>query len=826
MILGYLYKPDFDYPGSWRVMMRTAVGFEELTIAYPERISGALKDAKEPILVSFLHIHKPKRAMNLEATEETVDWEFEMVNNSGSPNTQPANMDQRAKAFHNPYNFIPAPEPCLTGPLGQGFPAGHHVFKSDLNSGWIDITLKTITPLLLADAAKVPQDDDHKTYDTRCETRNGKQYPLFPVTSFKGGLRSAYEAVTNSRFGIFREHDDRLATRQAVSVGAARIPARVGRDPETNELCLELFLTRTNQQPKANNAWLPVYGHRGATQMVCPPPSVAGGKLDKYHGTQVTCEIQENTRQKQTRYGKRSSLTFNEVVKLTLKNVDEYGTGSGYVSEDQTFIEKTAMSIYPVSQMPIIDVWGYICINHRNFNGKHDERVFWMPAGQQPESVELTEEHEQSWKTLIANYKEEHERSGSNSPSPVHSRHLAEHNSETLSEGSLLYVDTKKSVIGNAVIRPSDITGLYPVLVSRELQSASPSSLLPENLHPNREMKTSSPADRVFGWANPAGDGGYRGQVQIDPLVCRTEPDCALETFGNDGLPLAILGEPKPKQARFYAAKDVSGVAMEDGLDGKDGRENSLMAYKPGAGLRGRKVYPHHHSITDAIDTYWNANEALNDAKKADWVNSKGPIREYVKVPERNNNPSRSSQNRSIRSWVKPLTEFTTRVRFSNLNHAELGALIYLLNGEDAYLRMGGAKPLGFGSMSSQITGFSVELGHKISERLKIAPFSLSPEPSDENRKVWLDEYIDQYTHAIKTAYEKAEFADVSFIAAWKAMNVQNPDFPHAYPRIEKAPRANGENFRWFVANNKGNNNTVRAFTLPDLASGKGLPRF
>jgi hypothetical protein len=33
------------------------------------------------------------------------------------------------------------------------------------------------------------------------------------------------------------------------------------------------------------------------------------------------------------------------------------------------------------------------------------------------------------------------------------------------------------------------------------------------------------------------------------------------------GLPLAILGQPKPQQARFYVAASPDGEAQKDGLD-------------------------------------------------------------------------------------------------------------------------------------------------------------------------------------------------------------------------------------------------------------------
>ena len=807
MTLGYLHKPNFHQPESWRVKYKTANGVADLKIVRPEDIDVKLKEAKDPILVEFMHLPANQTAMVQGPTTETVDWEFDefaIAQPVAAVNAQPAVLDPADKVFHNPYNFIPAPPPKLDGDLGQTYPAGHHAYSKNLNTGWVDVTLETVTPLLLTDAANMSESSNgHKTYDTRCETRDGDKYPLFPVTSFKGGLRNAYEAITNSRFGVFRGHDEELATRQSASAGAPRIPARVGTNSEGN-LILELFLSRTeNGKLKANNAWLPTYGARGSAQKVNPNWENPQGEEYSIHGEEVTCKIQKVQHPK---------IAFDEVVKLNFKE-RTYGLGSAYSSQRYTPVENTDA-----------DVWGYICANNKNFGKKHDERVFWMPKGKEPKTIELTPEHKKLWKQLIKNYKEEHERSGANSPNTVISRHILETNSETLCEGDLLYVDIPKSLTGNTPITSEHITGLFPVLVSRELQQASPDSLLPDELKPNQKMATSSPADRVFGWTNPEGDGGYKGQLLIDPLVCQSKAEDALEKFKNGGLPLAILGEPKPKQARFYVADSQNGEAMADGLDGKDGRENSLMAYKQGKGLRGRKVYPHH--ATSNVDNYWDAIQAMQDANTANWRSDKTPMREYVKVPSAANNPERGTQNRSINSWVKPEIKFTTRIRYTNLNNAELGALLYILKGEDAYLRMGGAKPLGFGSMRSAITGFRVETGDDIAKRLKSNPFAKVAAADEDSLNTWIGDYLVEFAAAL---HEYGIFAEISFIAAWKAGKSQT--LPHAYPREKAAPQAKGENFKWFAENNKekwpkNQPKKQRSFTLPDLASGKGLPRF
>ena len=57
-------------------------------------------------------------------------------------------------AFHNPYNFVPAP-PRQTNhsELGDHEPAGHHVYHADRFSGVIRVRMTLVTPMLLPDAS-------------------------------------------------------------------------------------------------------------------------------------------------------------------------------------------------------------------------------------------------------------------------------------------------------------------------------------------------------------------------------------------------------------------------------------------------------------------------------------------------------------------------------------------------------------------------------------------------------------------------------------------------------------------------------------------------
>lgn len=119
-------------------------------------------------------------------------------------------QDRRARDFHNPYNFVPAPPRNTSDPeLGDQCPVDQNAFLSDRYSGSIRVWMTAKTPLLVPDTERAQESaNGHKTYPLRVDA-DGK--PLIPASSVRGMLRSAYETVTNSRFGRFSEsHKQKL----------------------------------------------------------------------------------------------------------------------------------------------------------------------------------------------------------------------------------------------------------------------------------------------------------------------------------------------------------------------------------------------------------------------------------------------------------------------------------------------------------------------------------------------------------------------------------------------------------------------------------------
>jgi CRISPR-associated protein (TIGR03986 family) len=687
-------------------------------------------------------------------------------------------QQQLNKDFHNPYNFVPSlPRDKINNDLGDHEPLGHHAYHDNHYSGWLEVELTTATPLLIPDAAQVTTTrEDHKTFPVRVDA-NG--VPYLPPTSIKGMLRAAYETVTNSRFGVFEKHEDRLAYRMEAHEGVRMIPAVV--ETGTHGLQLRLLTNRIpmtdNGKPENNTmyaAWLPYY-YRNARLNITTYSN--GSPIRHGDKVWVRCDKKEHSRP----YFKYQSVTTIE------PRQDGEKHRTGYQA-------------------------GIVCITNQNINRKHDERVFLLTDNDP--RLELSEYFITAWETLVDNYQKIHEddlkkrkKEGDkpdkylgNQPGKTGwSRHIYIKEAAKLKVGEICY----------AQIQDHKLRNLYPVMISRELFNEAPKDLLPDSLHLATAYEQLSPADRVFGWVNQDknGEGSWKGQLRIGTAKCESGKK-AIEKHGDDGFPLAILGEAKPQQTHFYVAKNKDGEPLKS--------ENKADGYKTRTqGLRGRKVYPHHAHIA-GLNNYW-LQPREDRTQKPVVHKGKRYYQEYRRptLKERGQDKTRDNQNRSILGWIKPDTKFHFKIHISNLSSVELGALLWLLNlDEKSYHRLGSAKPLGFGSVHLQIKDLELQEGQnwaKFYENLsesQIAPLNV-------------ETHIEAYKQAIKKAYGRT-FDNVSFIKAFKvALRGFKTGLPVHYPRQDEKPNPQGESFKWFGENER---KPGPHLALPALEAETGLP--
>ena len=176
-----------------------------------------------------------------------------------------------ATHFHNPYTFVPTPPRekaikqggfagdfnPLEHPRGQAHNLDHASLKDDLWTGHIPITLKTVTPLVLlkTEGESRPQDKPYDVLD------------YIPESSLRGMLRSAYEVVTNSRYGCF-SNENRLAYRMVPREALKLVPAVI-EDGGDGKLTARLYAGTSTPTPEGPGDGTGERGPMYAAMLTC-----------------------------------------------------------------------------------------------------------------------------------------------------------------------------------------------------------------------------------------------------------------------------------------------------------------------------------------------------------------------------------------------------------------------------------------------------------------------------------------------------------------------------------------------------------------------------
>jgi len=695
----------------------------------------------------------------------------------------PAGYSSLAGQFENPYNFVPAwPRDTDRGGLADGKPVGHHRYHPKHWTGSIRVKLATVTPLLIPDNGR-EHAGGHKVFDVRTDVSGA---PYLPPTTVKGMLRSMYESVTNSRMAIFKDHDDSLAFRNPARGDVDFIPARVRDDGH-----LELLYGMDDKSQRA--AWIPASYRREIGDLIQHGEKPSKNK----HGQKVWAWIELWQHQRGFKFWRVVAISPDESIKQKhFRSSPKKGDRSS-----------------PVSGEPLQFVQGWLCINNQNMANKHDERLFFAKNAAESKAIPLNDEIKAKWRTLITDYRLANKRELDNKlprPSALKygefSRHIQtageKPSQNDLTPGTLCYLKV------DDVKAPKKVLAIYPVLISRELYQSAPGQLQHSSNLPALDLEQLSPADRVFGWVKQGGHGQHKGQLRIGTVTC-VQGKSVIEKF--PGIPLAILGAPKPAQSRFYAAKNVQGEPYAKG-------EAKAKTYLAGQGLRGRKIYP--HQAQSVQSDYWKTTGALPPLKPGEqkiyreWKQAEG---------------AQSDQNRSITAWVKPGSEFTFDIDVNNLSDMELGALLWLLNlPEQHYHRLGGGKPLGFGSIRLKMENLELRDGETLA-----AEYRAFGEAASANNKMIASiesaaGVIEAYQRTFLKSFPKAgvaRFEEHPIIRAF--LNAaKGSGLPVHYPRSSQQPNAEGKNYEGFVANEKVDRGKLQhGYALPPLENDdRGLP--
>ena len=746
-------------------------------------------------------------------------------------------LTEEHESFHNPYTFVASrrrsgiKQGDFAGdfdPLACNSGLNHAALSPNLWTGHIPIKLTTVTPLvLLKDDGRERNPREHQIYDV---------FDCIPESSLRGMLRSAYEVVTNSRYACF-SNDDRLAYRMRPQEALNLIPAVI-ENGAGGQLVARLYTGTsipTNRGPGNGAggrgpmyaAMLTRYHSNAGSNSKCVAYNDRSGRMETYEpqtGHEVSAEI----------ISSRHDRPFYRLWKA----VQVWPAGSSA----------------PQTRGRVVT--GRVLITNQNMGNKHDERIFFNP---EPNTFPITNAIKDAWQMRIKSYRDAHseneiferknhekhrvdpwEKIGDDPGDTAWSPHLyhdgknrdrwggTPHDAANLSPNDMVYARCEFN--GNTITGIADI---YPVMISRELYANSPKELLDPSLQSAKQRSELSPADRLFGWVPQLNSQErhqepqteeqtrerqpYKGRIRV---VCedRSRPEI-VQRFDDETLPLTILGQPKPAQGRFYVANHQGEPQHEinkvdAGYDASQGKR-----------LRGRKQYWHHKGLEAELtedkqtECYWQPS-----TEDRTQVKRKGRYQEYRRPNDKDGKPQIDPQNRSIKGWIKPGTEFRVSLYVQNLQSEEVGALLWLLSlPEKHYFKLGYGKPLGFGSVRLEVDNEILPLGTGKDWEEYYA--TLDADPPATLDPAQRDQCIQAFQKSMIAAYDADKnFDHLPFI--WDFLQILEgpvaddlPDLPIHYPREARNPTPEGENFRWFTANERGWKDA-----LPDVTDTEGLP--
>jgi hypothetical protein len=683
--------------------------------------------------------------------------------------------------FVNPYGFVsltPRDPDGLPDGLGDGPPAGHDRYASGRWSGSIPITLTTLTPLLLPDHARAatagagPQGAP-PALPVRVDA---KGRPMLSLAAVKGMLRGAYEAITNSRLGVFTGHDTPLAIR----AGATRDVAE-GLRPG-------VVIRRDEKARTATIRW---------TSALHPTEDV--GRQDRREPQPAVWVPVEDLRA----YRDRERL---EAWIYLARHTRGFWVWRAAQVARPGELDATAARIRLPGSLtslgyPAVRVTGLLHRTDSSFPAggrkKHDERLFVDGVLDGPAKADCVESTVgrlviEGWDAVIRSFATAHDTEQPREVKQKYGSYVHQPDQWRLTEGRTLHVEVNTD---------GDITALYPAMIGRKPFPGSPLVSLPQGHRPARSITQLSPADRVFGWARDGSDDArtaHRGHLRVCPGRDDDQPDESAIQGLSCPLALATLNSPKPAQFLFYLAS-----ANGSPLDRAPKTPGNGYPREPGnRRLRGRKVYLTHADVLlgrAGAEDYWEPPPVRPD-RPATTVTVDGlpRYREYVAPPE-----FKPRVTTTVSEWVKPGVTFSLVLRVDNLSTVELQALLWLLNlPDDAPLKIGLGKPLGFGAVRVAMDWDSCRLftGSALLDRYRSVAAEPTPTPQEEFRG-----FVEEYDHTLQSQLGQVR---EEFLAAARGYRGLPVHYPRAVAAGQQLPAGTPpppaqESYNWWVSNDQ-----------------------
>lgn len=205
--------------------------------------------------------------------------------------------------------------------------------------------------------------------------------------------------------------------------------------------------------------------------------------------------------------------------------------------------------------------------------------------------------------------------------------------------------------------------GLYylaPATYTKEVSDNNLGKLAGQFAPCNKEY---CPACDLFGYVGKNNESCKGSKIRFTDLYVTEEKEDAKSYYACDKITIQGLGEPKLGNTEFYLKKPKGSTFWTYDYC----IQNQKLAIEDGE-LRGRKYYWHHRSV--------NLKEKIKTTKFNKTIR---PVRENI--------------------------EFRGQLYFEGISQRQLKQLVWILNSscENLGLKLGGAKPLGYGSIACKV---------------------------------------------------------------------------------------------------------------------------
>lgn len=671
----------------------------------------------------------------------------------------------QSRTWHHAYNGVPTVRASRTGtsknPRATFFddappPPRDHIPPQSL-SGWIRLELTVATPTVPGH-----QDPSGRIVVASLNGNNwGAQSwadATIPATSLKGVLSSAYEAVTESRLRVFREHDHVLTYRRSAREGQTLYPVLLTKE-ESGTWSARVMLGK-NPRPTTPAQW------------DRPPSCVCAAALPDSEQSAVRIALSEKRyylggrRRKKGKQRGDKRAAIRTLIKLRaatphLKRVSFTWEEEKFYNGTRTIVSKIGRTLYARTTKKRIssrNAVGYVvrttpeCPPEAQGNGgstrlistKYNEFVFFdlrknrtiLPVSDDVVSRLVSVIH--SYACNVFELKRRESRARGNPSSRTRrstdpsTRLVEEFVRQRLSGVRAHDTEppfTRQDVLDYLVALASQNPGipLFAVIVGDDSGTAEhggkvmvlgPSQVgraTPQNgvsphrlaedgdVLPAHDVAEASAADRLWGFVADEPDDDDMPSARGRIALTRAEPDTSTgkkhlrrATAGGWGPP--ILAGPKPATGAPYL-RDHEGQHVGEHLT--RGR-----LFEPGQTLI-RKVYPTHRFLID---------DNPSDKK----MQLPPPTREA-----QSGAPAQGSEV-VVGSYLMPGGKLHATLRFTALTDTELAVLLWLLTpenlvptserkkGKTGVFHIGLGKPLGWGAVEIRATDLVVADGKRL----------------------------------------------------------------------------------------------------------------